>query len=140
MDLYQIFIKVKKIFKSIKKPYKYVPPCPMCGSCETGRFIKPSSSQEIDEKILCEALAGGELVEITPVHDKKINAFCMTCNFEWRAYIEDKWLTDDEIEIERKKRNTNLYLRSRRNEQIRRRQEQHAKLPSLTGFLGFYDK
>ena len=55
---------MNNIFDKIKRPYYYVPPCPVCGSRQTGRFTRSKDAYN-DNWSIREALKNGkeELIE-----------------------------------------------------------------------------
>lgn len=91
----------------IRKPYYYVPPCPCCGSRLTGRFVKEHRVTEHDW-MLKETLKNGELIKALPVLPEYETAFCVNCEYTWRAQVELKLLTINEINEERMARMTDV--------------------------------
>ena len=64
--------------------YYYVPPCPVCGSKNTGYYKRMTDDSGWTSK---EGLKHGEIVrETTEVTDN--NAFCEECGFEWSQQIK----------------------------------------------------
>lgn len=90
----------------MKKKYNYVDKCPRCGAYNTGyTYITSAPSNAEDYKV--KSLYNGELVEIvvgfnTDYYDN--NLFCKTCNARWTGDVKVKFLTDEEIEQQRKLR------------------------------------
>lgn len=111
------FSFVKKILgvrSSVKKPYYYVPPCPVCGSRQTGHFILQHRETEQDWAIM-DALRAGELV--VPVEESVLEtAVCFRCQHVWVA--DNRWLmlTLSEIENEKRERGTKELLEEYRSE------------------------
>lgn len=68
----------------MKTTYYYVPPCPICGSEVTGRYVsKPWVNQKY---MMMESLKNGEIIRFRKkVPDK--NMFCEDCGFEWREDV-----------------------------------------------------
>lgn len=95
---------LNQIKNLIKKPYYYVPPCPFCGSERTGRYIKSHLTND-SEWIFRESLKNGELVIEVPEVTRN-NAFCIDCQFSWPQYIETRYLSLSEIQMESEKRGT----------------------------------
>ncbi len=85
--------------------YKYVPPCPECGSFCVGRYVKEPFREEDMDYMEEQCLKYGEIVrfcESIP-HD---NLFCVECDHEWHGIVETKWLSKIELEQEIKRRGT----------------------------------
>ena len=93
-----------------RKPYYFVPPCPVCGSRSTGRI----QAHTLDETYVeVESLKNGEIVRFREgtVFDPKRaaslpDAFCVLCGHEWRAGVKAVWMTAEQIEAEKKARGT----------------------------------
>ena len=96
---------MNNIFDKIKRPYYYVPPCPVCGSRQTGRFTRSKDAYN-DNWSIREALKNGEY--LTPIVDppEDVNAYCLECEHIWKAEIEVLMLNKDEIRNEMKSRQT----------------------------------
>lgn len=98
------FIDFIKNFQ-IKHPYKYIEPCPNCGSKCTGRYIKEPITESDMEYIEVESLKHGEIVRFAPKEPIK-NAFCVDCDFRWKYDARTIYLTREEIEEEISNRGT----------------------------------
>lgn len=87
----------------IRHIYYYVPPCPLCGSMHTGRYVRKAFIDEtyMDRK----SLENGEIIRQVPREPIK-NCFCEDCGYEWGAHIETKFLTADEVNEQRMLRGT----------------------------------
>lgn len=92
---------MKKI--KLKKPHYYVPPCPECGSFCTGRYMRRPVTEAwyVEEK----SLKNAEIVRFVSKEPVK-NCFCVDCGHEWGKTIILSFVTDEELEEERKKRGT----------------------------------
>ena len=91
---------LKDIFGS---KYKYVPPCPRCGSLRTGYYLQVSTPYV--DKIYIKHANRGEIVRcIDSLYILDYNAFCEDCGIEWNANIEYKPLTPELIDEEKKNR------------------------------------
>ncbi len=122
----------KKIKKIPYKSYYYVPPCPLCQSPATGYFVKLRRDTDTEWQIN-EALRHGELVE--PVAElTDINCFCSNCGLEFIAPVTSKFLSQEEIEAEKTKRNTRKILSSRINDEKEERKKQKFKF--IRNFIG----
>ena len=93
-----------KNFK-IKHPYKYVEPCPKCGSYCTGRYIKEPITESDMEYIERESLKHGEIIRFAPKEPIK-NAFCVDCDYRWEYYAKTIYITREEMEEEINRRGT----------------------------------
>jgi hypothetical protein len=87
-----IFSRIAAWFKRvIHVPYYYVPPCPVCNSRITGRYLRVHrdtvSDWEIDE-----SLRNGEIAKPN-ITGAPQNAFCLDCGYEWIADIELKFFS-----------------------------------------------
>ena len=89
-----------------KKRYKYVKPCPRCGSFHTGYKIFINSKEKIPN-LLTERTRLGERVEVDVGFNNDLNCFCDNCGVEWYDDIVTKYLTLDEIEEQKKLRGIN---------------------------------
>ena len=99
-----------KLNQLIHHVYYYVPPCPCCGSPITGHTIKIQgfNPSDIDWQVI-ESLKHGELIR--PLDEvKEKNCFCLNCGYEWEDMIETRFLSNDEINEEKKKRSTSDIL------------------------------
>lgn len=92
---------MKKI--KMKYPYYYVPECPECGSKCTGRYVR----KPLKEAIYVEesSLKNGEIIRFTSgfVQDR---AFCVDCGFEWSHHVLIRFLTREELDLEKRERGT----------------------------------
>ena len=87
----------------LKVPHYYVPPCPECGSKCTGRYIrKPLMDAWYTEE---QSLKNAEIVRFVQKEPIK-NLFCVDCGFEWGKMIGITWVTQEELEQERRERGT----------------------------------
>lgn len=86
-----------------KRPYYYIPPCPICKSYRTGRYIKTHRSG--DAYIEEASLRNGEIVRFIPKEPIK-NAFCVDCGYEWPCSAKIQFMTPEEIEKEQERRTT----------------------------------
>ena len=126
--------KLKGIIRHV---YYYVPPCPSCNSRTTGRFVK-SHKENTTSWQINESLKHGELikpVEIVP----KANCFCRNCGFEWPDYIETRFITTDEMNIEKQERFTNDILNDMKAEEKAERKadfKRHPVFSSIKRFVG----
>lgn len=115
------------IRKYIRKPYYYVPPCPVCGNKATGRFVK--EHRESDTKwIILETLKNGELAKPVKMLPEYNNAFCLNCGKMWFTNIELKFLTLNEIAREKKARHTEEII-------ISMEAEEKKKKPGIIGHI-----
>ena len=89
--------------KKIKHPYYYVPPCPVCGSRCTGRFVRRpvKNSLYVEE----ESLKNGEIIRFCQGFPQD-RVFCVDCGHEWEFRVLIKFLTREEISEEKKARGT----------------------------------
>ncbi len=117
-------MRVKDLFSKIKRPYCYVPNCPVCGSYKTAKIIKSYSLYENDWAMK-EALKNGELLAFMEEVPSNANAFCFDCNNKWDAVIETKLLTGDEIEEQKALRGTtDLYNAHASNLKIKEKEKE----------------
>lgn len=100
-NIYRVF----KPLNYIKKPYYYVPSCPVCGSKQTGRLL-PSHGKYNNGWIEKESLKNGEIVHMMEEIPEDVNAFCLNCDAMWQADIKTKFLNHREIEDEKRNRGT----------------------------------
>ena len=85
--------------------YKYVPPCPNCKSCITGRYVKMPQSEADKDYMERETLKYGEIVRFIPRVPEK-NLFCVECGHKWHGDVKTKRYSRREIEEEVEKRGT----------------------------------
>ena len=86
-------------------PYKYIEPCPKCGSYITGRYMKEPITESDMEYIERESLKHGEIVRFAP-REPDLNAFCVDCGHKWRYMPRTIFLSKAEMEAEIEKRGT----------------------------------
>lgn len=104
-----------KIKSIIKKPYYFVPPCPVCNSAMTGRYVPMHRDNDI-EWIINDSLKNGELVK--PVNKiSEQNCFCVVCQSEWYSDVHMELMSLDFIEKEKEKRHTAEILEDRMSEE-----------------------
>ncbi len=92
-------------FISIPTLYTYVPPCPVCGSPRTGRYVRLTPLTE--EYSQLEALRYGEIIQ--PAGDKKHlegELFCVACGNIWRGKVQKRRMSSLELACERNVRGT----------------------------------
>ncbi len=85
--------------------YKYVPPCPECGSKCTGRYVKMPISEKDRDYMERETLKYGEIIRFTPKIPEK-NMFCVDCDHKWHGIVETRRLSRMEIDREIEERGT----------------------------------
>lgn len=88
----------------IRFPYYYVPPCPVCGSAETGRIVKEPASHA--EYMMISSLKNGEIIMFDPSPSPTDNLFCLSCGHQWTGDAVVRMLTKAQICHEQKKRGT----------------------------------
>lgn len=92
--------------------YYYVPPCPVCGSEVTGRYVTPPLVNR--KYMMMESLKNGEIIKFRKKLPDK-NMFCESCGFEWHEDVRPVWIEaeDKEGEIARRKTERRLldYMR-----------------------------
>lgn len=92
----------------IKKIVYYVPPCPACGSRDTGHYVRRPVqlpfSEDSSYSMLQQCVLHGERIRFRQQLPAK-NCFCHTCGNEWTGQVEEKWMTKKEIMREIKARN-----------------------------------
>ena len=93
-----------KKFK-MKYPYKYIPPCPRCGSRCTGRYIKEPLTQSDMEYIELQSFKHGEIIRFLS-KEPVDNAFCVDCGYRWGCSARTIYLTKEEIALEIEERGT----------------------------------
>lgn len=102
-----------------RKYYHYVPPCPLCGSEVTGRYVKKPSwfiiYEEYDMDYAAkEYLKAGELVRFVDFRPED-RCFCAECGHTWEQHIEPGLYKKETIENEKRKRHIEEeYLKYRR--------------------------
>ena len=80
----------------MRYPYKFVEPCPVCGSRCTGRFVKEPMREKDMEYIELQSLRHGEIVRfVYRVPDD--NCFCVDCGHKWPSFPRTVFLTKEEI-------------------------------------------
>lgn len=96
-------MQIKSFLAKIKIPhsYYYVSPCPNCGSKVTGRLVRRPLTDA--DKVMELSLKNGELIKFSRSAN---TAYCETCNHEWYESIKLKLLPREEIENQKKIRNT----------------------------------
>ena len=102
------FIEFLKNFR-MKYPYKYVEPCPECGSRCTGRYMKQPLTETDKEYIEVKSYENGEIIRFSS-KEPVLNAFCVDCGHRWSANIKTILLTKQEIETEILARGTEMAL------------------------------
>lgn len=129
---------LRKVFSvTIKKPYYYVPECPNCGSCITGKFVKMRGARDTDWMIN-EALRNGELIAPVP-EVLEDTAYCVVCDHTWKADIPCLMLTQGEIDRQKVIRMTNDILASRYAQQ-KEEEKKKKKIPIIGAFGSFIGK
>ena len=83
--------------------YYYVPPCPVCGSRRTGRYIRQPMIQADETK--ANYLKHGEIVEFLPEEPIE-NAFCTECGAVWPEHVAFKLWPAARIAEEARERGT----------------------------------
>lgn len=119
---------MKKI--KVKYPQYYVPPCPVCKSRCTGRYLRRpvAESWYVEEK----SLKNAEIVRFVPKEPVK-NVFCVDCGYEWGHMVKVRFITREELEEESEARGTKeAYeeLHEINNEKVRK----HRKNPAVRIF------
>lgn len=91
----------------VRHIYYYVPPCPKCGSRRTGRYMRQPRVFPGDQwYVQTESLGSGELVRFAKrVPDN--NCYCEDCGNEWHHLVTSRFMTEAEIQEEKKARCTN---------------------------------
>lgn len=131
--------KIQKITaflrRHIRHLYYYVPPCPVCGSNMTGRYIK--SHRETDsEWQLEESLKHGELIRLQYV-PMQYNCFCQICGFNWIGDIKPRFLNLDEIQMEKELRHTREILNQKMEEdREEEKKKKHSIFSPIAKFIG----
>lgn len=129
-----------KLFTKTK--YNYVPPCPRCNNPKTGYVINNKDVINLNlERQKLDKLLNGEIVEIHSFMDSENILFCSNCGLEWNGIPEIKYLTDEEIDEEKKKRGIDddfimernftmkglIYLKRRMHQEEKRKKRQIKK-------------
>ena len=97
---------IKRMFRKAKiNMYKYVPPCPKCGSFCTGRYVKEPYSEKGKDYLERESLRFGEIVRFIQSIPYK-NMFCVDCDYKWHGIVETKLISKDELDDMIEKRET----------------------------------
>ena len=91
-------------FPKIRFPYYYVPPCPKCGSMETGRIVKQPGSHA--DYTMMASLKNGEIIMFDPSPSPTDNLFCLHCGNVWTGEVTLRMLSKSQISYEAKKRGT----------------------------------
>ena len=91
-------------FPLIRFPYYYVPPCPACGSPETGRIVKEPGSHA--DYTMVSSLQNGEIIMFDPAPEPVNNLFCLSCGHQWTGDVQVRMLTKAQIRQEQKRRGT----------------------------------
>ena len=126
----------KFVYKYIKKPYYYVPPCPVCGSKVTGRIVSGNHRATERNWMINEALRNGELV-LPKIDVEEQNCFCNDCGAAWEQTVELKFLSLDEIAEQKRIRHTSEMLEERYNEIEKEKAEAPGGVVGLfAGFIG----
>lgn len=94
----------------IHHTYVYVPPCPACNSCKTGRYVQ-SQKWGDDAWVQKESLKHGEIVKVVSVVPK-YNLFCVDCGFEWSGNVSISLITQEQYEQEILSRSLNYEMKS----------------------------
>ena len=103
MSAEKLYQKLQEAYRNkLKMPYYYVPACPKCGSYITGRFVRARNDNDADW-IIDESLRHGEIVSPVPKVLSE-NCFCCECNTTFTGSVEMKWLSMNELDAEKLKR------------------------------------
>ena len=121
------------VYKVIRKPYYYIPPCPVCGSEVTGRIVSGSHRATERDWMINEALRNGEIM-LPSLEDTDDNCFCVECGATWYHMISMQMFTLDQINKEKKKRGTAPVL-SERYAEIEKREEESPR-GTVAKFIG----
>lgn len=114
-----------EIIKNIlfKEKYNYVPPCPRCKSYHTG-YIMDAQTTQNNERIKVKRMQHGEIVQIYSHYNIDYNLFCEKCGLQWQGEIIRKYVTEEEIEMEKERRGITedyIYDRNFTKQNIRKR-------------------
>lgn len=93
------------LFNLFKYPYKYVEPCPNCGSRCTGRYMQEPLTRGDMEYIELQSLKHGEIVRFV-YRVPEENVFCVDCEYKWVSDSKTVFLTKDELMNEIEARGT----------------------------------
>ena len=106
----------------IRYPYKYVEPCPICGSRCTGRFVKEPLTERDMKYIELGSLRHGEIVRfIYRVPEE--NTFCVDCGAKWASEPRTIFLSKEAILREIEERGTRAAYEELRQELEEKRRE-----------------
>lgn len=87
----------------MRRIYYFVPPCPVCGSRRTGRYLREPLMDH--DYTYLESLKNGEWVRFADsIPDD--NCFCMDCGHRWHKVINPVLLNSEQIEDEKAIRGT----------------------------------
>ena len=111
------------IFNLMKYPYRYVEPCPNCGSRCTGRYEKEPMTRGDMEYIELQSLKHGEIVRFL-YRVPEENVFCVDCNHKWSYDVRTRFLSKDDIMKEIDERGTQGAYEELREEIEERRREE----------------
>lgn len=127
--------RFREIFLNIKfKLYYYVPPCPLCGSPVTGRYVKLHRDVDTEWQIN-ESLRHGELIKAlneVPIR----NCFCINCGYEWNYDAKAIFISQNELNEEKKKRHTIDILNKCIEEQKSEERKNHSLFKPIKKFIG----
>ena len=129
------FSKIKTFFlRHIKKPYYMVPPCPVCQSPVTGRYVR-LSRDNVTEWQMDEALAAGELIQ--PISEMSPrNCFCVNCGYEWIGDVTFKLYSLEEINKQKIIRHTREILTERKKIQREEYRNDRSMFRGIKRFIG----
>lgn len=115
--------------------YEYIPPCPVCRSRQTGRYVKTPYTPQDRDYTMEQSLLNGELIRFAknvPVN----NAFCEECGHEWEQKIRIRTFPDPLIQREIAARNTmDKYERYRKEAPPKKKRRKGTGLMSLAGYI-----
>lgn len=109
----------------MKTRYYYVPPCPVCKSEVTGRYVPTPFGNK--HYMIMESLRNGEIVRYAKKVPEK-NVFCENCGFEWHEDIDMIFIEQEEKEGEIARRGT--------ERKLKKYMEDHNINPDKKQFLG----
>lgn len=92
-------------FGLIPHIYYYVPPCPVCGSEITGRYIRKYINDNT-RRIIEDGFRHGEIIKLVPSKVDR-NCFCLNCNHEWADFVTPSLKNDAQLQEEIEKRHIN---------------------------------
>ena len=110
------FINKTHFKRFIYKFYYYVPPCPVCNSNMTGKFMRELSSKYENDWRLKTCLKNGEIIASSSTN--KNTCFCLNCGNEWNGTISLKLWNKDKISEQKKIRKTDIMLENLNNEKM----------------------